>query len=96
MDLKIEHNKERQQFYAVIDGKTALLDYSILPDRKTLNYRHTFTPPELRGRQIAAAITKFALDYAIENNFKVIPGCPYVRKYVDEHPEYSKVVSDEL
>jgi predicted GNAT family acetyltransferase len=68
-----------------------LLDYETLPDG-TLDFQHTYTPPELRGRQIAYAITKFALDYAIQNNLKVIPTCPYVSDFINNNPEYKKVL----
>ncbi len=92
MNLKIEHNPEKERFYAIVEGKTCHLDYETLPDGKTLDFQHTYTPPELRGRQIMYAITKFALEYAIENNLKVIPSCPYVSDFIDNNPEYKKVL----
>lgn len=92
MDLKIEHDKERHQFFTVVENQNCYLDYRTLPDGKTLDFRHTFTPPELRGRKIMEAVTRFAMDYAKDNGFKVIPSCPYVRKFVSEHPEYDGIV----
>jgi predicted GNAT family acetyltransferase len=92
MDLKIEHDKERHQFFVVVENQKCLLDYRALSEGKTLDYRHTFTPPELRGRKIMQAVTHFAMEYAKNNGFKVIPSCPYVRKFVSEHPEYDEIV----
>jgi predicted GNAT family acetyltransferase len=31
------------------------------------------------------------MDYARANGFKVIPACPYVKRFVEMHPEYADV-----
>lgn len=92
MTLQINHDKERHRFTAEVEGKISELKYTTSPDGKTLNYQHTFVPPELRGRRIAEQIVKEAMEYAKNNNYKVIPSCPYVHAYVERHPEYREVV----
>lgn len=94
MTLTITHNPDDKEFKAVVEGKTAFLSYNVSPDGKTLNYFTTFVPPEIRGRHIAQNIVKFALDYAKENNFRVIPSCPFVKAYIDRHPEYKDLLTD--
>lgn len=96
MNLVIEHDTENKRFFSIIEGKTAKLDYRILPDGKTLDYVHTYVPPELRGRQIAGQIVKVALDYAKEKHYKVIPSCSFVHSYIENHPEYKDVVAGEV
>lgn len=91
MTISVEHDKEQHQFFSIVEGKKALLDYTALPDGKTLDYTHTFTPPALRGRGIAGQIVKFALDYARAHHYKVIPTCPFVRSYIEDHPEYKSL-----
>ncbi len=91
MTLDIKHDTERTQFVTLVEGKTAMLQYHVLPDGKTLNYYHTFVPPELRGRHIGQDLVKFALDYAKTNHFKVVPKCPFVKAYIDTHPEYKEL-----
>ena len=93
MNITIEHDTEGHQFFSVIEGKRAWLNYTALPDGKTLDYRSTFTPPELRGKGIAGKIVKFALEYARENHYKVIPSCPYVRSYIEQDPQFRTLVS---
>lgn len=89
--MKILHDKDQKQFFAVVEGKKSFLDYSISADGRTLDYYSTFVPPELRGRHIGQDIVKFALDYAKENNYKIIPSCPFVEKYIENHPEYKSI-----
>ncbi len=91
MQLQIQHEQEAKQFFVDIDGNIAKLDYFIEPDGKILDYYHTFVPEALRGQQIADKIVKFALDYAKENNFKVIPSCPFVKRMIERYPEYKDI-----
>ena len=50
---------------------------------------HTFTPQDLRGRGIAAELVKALVADAREQDFKIVPQCPYVADKFDEHPEWS-------
>jgi len=90
--ITIEHQANKNQFIALIDGKEAHLKYNISA-KDVLDYYSTFVPPELRGQHIAQNIVKFALDYAKDNHFKVIPSCPFVKKYIDQHAEYQALIA---
>ncbi|OJW52737.1 MAG: hypothetical protein BGO67_09595 [Alphaproteobacteria bacterium 41-28] len=93
MILIFEHDEKNKQFVAVLEGKEATLKYSILPDGKTLDYYSTFVPPKSRGQHIGQDIVKFALDFAKENDYKIIPSCSFVKAFIDKHSEYSKLVA---
>lgn len=92
MDFNVEHDVEGHQFYMVIEGYTCFLNYRILSDGQTLDYQITFVPPELRGRNLGQVLVKYALDYARDNQLKIIPTCPFIKKYIDSHPEYGDLV----
>ena len=92
MELTITHDEENQQFVVLIDDKLSTLKYSISSDGKTLDYYSTFVPPELRERHLGRDLVKFALDFALQNNYKVNPSCPFVSHYIHRHPEYKKVL----
>ena len=91
MGIKITHDLKDKLFYVEIEGKLCKLQYSKVDD-KTLDYYSTFVPESLSGRGIAGEITKFALDYAKNNNLKVIPSCSYVKSYIVRHNEYSDLI----
>lgn len=88
--ITLRHEPARRRFLAEAAEGTGLLEYDTL-DPATLDFRHTYVPPELRGRGIAGIVTKFALDYARANALGVVPSCPYVARYLDEHPEYAEL-----
>lgn len=89
MDLSIKQDKNR--FYVEINGKTSELQYKKI-DEKTLDYQRTFVPEELREQGIAGKIVKHALEYAKENDYKIIPSCDFVQHYIDQHPEYKGLI----
>lgn len=91
MDFLIEHNKIAEYFFTNIDDKQAKMDYRVYSNGKILDYYSTFVPPELRGQHIASRIVKCALEYAKENNYKVIPSCPFVENFINTHLEYKNL-----
>lgn len=92
MTLTITHDSDHHQFVAVVDGKTAMLKYSLSKDERIIDYYSTFVPPELRGQNIGLGLVKFALKYAKENSYKVIPTCSFVQAYINRHPEYNEIL----
>lgn len=92
MDLHIKHDQANKQFTTTVDGETGYLSYSVSADGKTLDYKSTLVPPELRGQHIGEKIVKYALDYANKNHLQVIPTCPFVRRVIEKHPEYQHLI----
>ncbi len=92
MEYKVSHNKSASKFFTINEGKESVLEY-IMVNSNTMNMIHTFVPVELRGRQIAASLVKAGLDFAEENNLKVIPSCSYVRTYINRNNKFKKLIA---
>ncbi|CAN5258369.1 GNAT family N-acetyltransferase [soil metagenome] len=93
--MKIKHEESAGRFVAGLDeGAEAVLDYARV-SADTLDYRHTFVPPEHRGRGVAGRLVRHALDYAREQGLKVIPSCPFVAEVMREHPEYAPLRAEQ-
>lgn len=58
-----------------------------------LDVQHTFTPPALRGREVAAALTRAACDFAAEHGLKILPTCSYTRAYLARHPQLQALLA---
>ena len=93
MELEVQHNKERKRFFTFIEGREAYLSY-VNDNDNILIFDHTYVPFNLRGRGIAAKIVGYALRYAKENNFKVIPSCSYVRVFIERNKQFSDLVEE--
>ncbi|MCM2275341.1 MAG: N-acetyltransferase, partial [Candidatus Didemnitutus sp.] len=51
-------------------------------------FTHTLVPPQLRGRGLAEALVRRALDDARAAGRKVVPACSYVDVFIQRHPDY--------
>lgn len=72
------------------NGEVAYLQFSLSPD--VLELIHTEVPKSVRHMGLAFSLAETALQYARQNHLKVDIICPTVRKYVEEHPEYSDLI----
>jgi len=63
---------------------------------KALDLVHTEVPPAWERRGIAALLAHAAMEYAKERGLRVIPSCPYVGAYLEQHPEYATLVDREV
>ncbi len=84
-DNTAAHRLEIQQGDAV-----AFLTYRMRGD--AIEYLHSETPPALQGHGYASALAKFGLERDKAMGRKVIPTCPFVKTYIDRHPEYASLV----
>jgi len=92
MDLEISDVPGAQRYEAQRDGAlVGFLEYVVKRGRIALV--HTEVPPEHEGQGIAGGLARFALEDARRRALRVIPSCPYVRTYLERHPEYADVVS---
>jgi predicted GNAT family acetyltransferase len=92
MKLNVQHEESAKRFVAVVDGQECVLDYSVSSDGRILNYYSTFVPEELRGRRIGDEIVQYALAYAKEHHYQVIPSCPFVKRIIERLPKYKDIV----
>lgn len=88
----IINNSEASRFEMKLDDeKIAKIDYVL--GGKVYMMTHTEVPPEYGGQGIAGKLARFALDAVRAEGFRVVPLCPYIRKYITEHSEYSDLVA---
>ncbi|MCD8186215.1 MAG: N-acetyltransferase, partial [Rikenellaceae bacterium] len=56
---------------------------------------HTGIPANLRGQGIGSELVEAALEYIDGEGMKVIPLCGFVASYIEEHPQWERIVSDQ-
>src|SRR5437764_176603 len=84
----VEHRPGR--FSIRVGDAEAFLVYERRGD--VLDLLHTYTPPALRGRNLAAELTRAALEHARAEGLRVVPTCAYTRRYLARHPELRGLV----
>ena len=57
---------------------------------------HTEIDPAFEGKGLGSALAKGMLDHERDHAEPVVPLCPFVRSYIDRHPEYADLVDKEM
>src|SRR5258705_343860 len=60
MDLEVKHDEPGRKYYALVESHESVCEYGPAGD-KTLDFWHTYVPPELRGQGIAEELVRQAL-----------------------------------
>jgi predicted GNAT family acetyltransferase len=93
MEKKPQKNVLMKRFELTLEGNLALLDY-VEQGENLLVFTHTFVPHELRGQNVAAILTKYALDDARHQGKRVVPQCSYVAAYMERNKEYADLCAE--
>ncbi len=79
------------RYEATIDGElVGYLEYIVKYGRLALI--HTEVLPEQEGKGVGSGLVRFAIAEARRRGLRVIPTCPFVRAYVESHPETHDIV----
>lgn len=58
-----------------------------------ITYLHTEVDEAFEGQGLASTLVRTELDAARAAGLRVRPQCPFVRAYIDRHPEYADLVA---
>ena len=87
MDYIITHYPDKKRFETQVEWRSSFCTVSFIWDK--LDIIHTIVPPAIGGRGIAAALVKYAYDYAVENGMKPSATCSYAVTWLHRHPDYA-------
>ena len=85
------NNKAKKRYEVAVDNFLAIADY-IETGEGVVFMTHTEVPVELEGKGIGSALVKFALQDIKDRGLKVSPMCPFVRAYIERHPEWKSLI----
>ena len=82
----IVNNSAKHRYELAVDGLIAATYYKLADG--VITFVHTEVPPKLGGKGIGSKLIHGALDQVRAEGLKVIAQCPFVKGYIDKHPEY--------
>lgn len=91
-EVNVVNNPAERRFEAEAGGYLARIEYIL--DERYIIFTHTIVPEEIGRQGIATKMARTVLEYARDNDLKVIPQCPFVAGYIERHPEYEPLVWD--
>ena len=90
-DGEVQHDEAQSRFFIARDGRTAYMSYRRAHD--SVSFLHTEVPAEMQGHGVGGSLVRAGLDYARGLGLRIIPLCPFVRSWIERHPEYKKDVA---
>jgi predicted GNAT family acetyltransferase len=86
MEPRVVENVELQQYELYVgDDLAGVIAYS--PRNGAVKLLHTEIEPAFKGRGLGDAIVAATLQDLQERGLRMIPVCPFVRSYLERHPE---------
>lgn len=89
-DLEVIDNEAAGRFEAQVEGELAFAAYMRRGDKVV--FTHTEVPPELRDKGVGTALIQGALEQLRDTSLTVVPQCPFVAAFIDEHPEFQPLL----
>jgi predicted GNAT family acetyltransferase len=91
-EIQIEDRPNAGRYEIYFNGKRAGLAAYELADQRIV-FTHTEIDDAYEGHGLGGRLVGYALDDARRRGLTVVPRCPFVRRYIEEHPEYADLVS---
>lgn len=88
--MNVQHQPDQDRFFALVEGGDAELAY--VRSGEVLDLHHTYVPSESRGAGVGAALVRAAFDHARREGLRIQPTCPFVRSWLNDHPDERDLV----
>ncbi|CAN5465084.1 GNAT family N-acetyltransferase [soil metagenome] len=90
--VSVNNNAASSRFEIAKDGEVAgYLDYRT--HGNTVDLTHAHTDPAMRGQGLAGLLVQGALDVIRVEKMSVIPTCPYVATWIEDHSDYQDLLA---
>ena len=89
--MQVEHLEREHRFVVRLDDEDAELSYQQVGAR-LIDVQHTYVPKSARGHGVAEALAEAAFEFARERGYRVVPSCPFVRRWLATPPDEAKLV----
>ncbi len=88
----VTRNEDQARWEARVDGEPAGFAAYQLTDELVV-FTHTEVDPAFEGKGVGGALARQALDeVASEGTRKVMPLCPFIKAWIQRHPDYVPLV----
>ncbi|WP_150307228.1 GNAT family N-acetyltransferase [Planctomonas psychrotolerans] len=92
MATEVTHEPAGSRYMLLVDGEhTGLIDYQLRDDIVIMT--HTEVHPSRRNGGLGGELVRGALDDVRESGLRVDPVCPFVARWLREHPDYQDLLA---
>jgi uncharacterized protein len=90
--MTVSDNPSMRRYEAVVDGQVAGYVYYRERDGE-LALVHTEVELEFEGQGVASRLAAATLDDIRARGLQIVPICPFIRGYLERHPEYEDLIA---
>ena len=91
MSTEITVDAAKNRYEIRLDGDLAgFVEYE--PGEDAVELVHTEVDPAFGGRGVGSALARGVLDDVRGKGLKVVPLCPFIKKWIEKHPDYQDLV----
>lgn len=89
----VSNNAPRNRFEITTeDGRLAgFAQYE--PGDGVRDFNHTVVKDEFEGQGIGGRLARAALDQTRADGLKVVATCPFIKSWIDKHPDYQDLLA---
>lgn len=87
--VTVSDDRERSRFEAVDESGVVAGFAAYRRERDRVVFTHTEVDDAFEGRGVGSVLVRAALDAVREEGLRVVAECPFVKSYVERHPEYA-------
>jgi predicted GNAT family acetyltransferase len=91
MEPRVVDDSASGRFEILVDGQVAGFA-AYQRTSSALLFTHTEIDSRYEGRGLGSTVARAALDAARNQRSSVLPFCPFIRDYIQRHPEYLDLV----
>jgi uncharacterized protein len=90
--MTVQDNPAKRRYEAIVDGEVA--GYVFYQQRdEALVLIHTEVGEQFEGQGIGSRLAAGTLDDIRARGLHIVPVCPFIKSYVERHPEYADLVA---
>lgn len=89
----VTNNPDRNRFEITTeDGRLAGFAQYVTGDG-VRDFNHTVVKDEFEGQGIGGRLARAALDQTRSEGLKVLATCPFIKSWIDKHPDYQDLLA---
>lgn len=83
--------QESDRFSIALEGQPAGFTQFVESEGRRIFF-HTVVDPAFEGKGLASRLVRQALDATRADGLRVVPVCPYVKSFLEEHDEWADLL----
>ncbi len=93
VDVRVADNPDEGRFELFADGELAGSTYYRM-EGGAIAFTHTEVDDRYEGQGLGSKLASAALDEVRTRGLSVLPYCPFIRGYIERHPDYLDLVPE--